>query len=123
MILPTAEDLDPADRACAQQILNLLDDATLQALLDTTARRIGATPPARLERGLLPDEWVLCAHRRYGPSGTANSRDRFFATMPPKGNGIKPWVVPALAGEPDTPSGRRRVAVHLWRAVVAPKTP
>lgn len=49
--LPTLADLHPDDAPHATEILNLVDDSTLQALVNTIARKLGATPPAFLEPG------------------------------------------------------------------------
>ncbi|HMV73912.1 MAG TPA: hypothetical protein PKB00_05040 [Microthrixaceae bacterium] len=117
--LPTLADLHPDEATTATEILNLVDEPTLQALINTIARKLGATPPAVLGPGEQPKEWVIRARRPYGGDGfMAISKDRFFADRPPRdAGGWRPWVVPALAAEENTPSGRRRVAVHLWRAV------
>ena len=113
-MLPTRNDLDPADLT---PDLPLRDDGALDleawvayaALLRTVARKMGADPDAGV---------TLHRDPVFGWRVDAGAQHLLIASMPGVGS---PWVVRDAAQEPDTPRGRRRALVRIWRALRAPR--
>ncbi|MFM2163206.1 MAG: hypothetical protein RLZZ383_2718 [Pseudomonadota bacterium] len=109
-MLPCPDDLHPEDRAVA---LPLREDGSLDlhawtsflALMRTVARCLGADPDAGVN---LRRDPLYGWHLDVGPSHL------LIASVPAVGARL---VVREAGAEPDTPSGRRRALVRIWRAL------
>ncbi len=114
-MLPHLHDLHPDDQAAA---LPLRDDGSLDlhawtsflALMRTVARHLGADPDAGVN---------LRRDPLYGWHLDVGARHLLIASVPAVGARL---VVREAGAEPDTPSGRRRALVRIWRAVHTPTT-
>jgi hypothetical protein len=111
-MLPRLTDLHPDDRLAT---LPTRDDGALDlrawtaflALMRTVARKLGADPDAGVN---------LRRDPLYGWHLDVGTSHLLIASVPAVGARL---VVREAGPEPDTPSGRRRALVRIWRALTS----